>query len=73
MPEHVVFVAGGGYPTSLELHKICRIPRDDDAARSGDLRVVDESGEDCLFLATSFVAIGPPGRVGASLLRATSS
>ena len=32
------------------------------AAAAGDLRVVDESGEDYLFPASSFVAINPPER-----------
>jgi hypothetical protein len=44
---------------------------DDEAERDGDLRVVDESGEDYLFAADRFVAIGVPTAVRASLLKAS--
>ena len=37
------------YPASLELHKIYRVIADRGALESGDLRVVDESGEDYLY------------------------
>ena len=68
-PEYVVCIDNAEYPASLELHKIYRTLRDDGAADDGDVRVVDESGEDYLFPATGFVAISPPDRVRASLLR----
>ena len=67
-PEYVVCVDDGGYPVSLELHKIYRTLPDPHAADSGELRVIDESGEDYLFPATSFVSISPPPeRVRSSL------
>ena len=44
-PEYVVCVDNADYPVSLELHKIYRTLLDDDAVRSGDLRIVDESGD----------------------------
>jgi hypothetical protein len=37
------------YPASLELWKIYKVLPDRDAARHGQLRVIDESGEDYLF------------------------
>jgi hypothetical protein len=43
---------------------------DDDAERDGDLRVVDESGEDYLFSADRFVVIEVPAAVRASLRKA---
>jgi hypothetical protein len=46
-------------------------PSDDEAERDGDLRVVDESGEDYLFAADRFVAIEVPTAVRASLLKAS--
>lgn len=55
-PEYVVCVDNKGYSASLELHKIYRSVPDVDAARDGDLRVVDESGEDYLFPARMFEA-----------------
>ena len=42
-----------------------------DFALVGDLRVIDESGEDDLFSADRFVAIDVPAAVTASLLRAS--
>ena len=72
-PDYVVCVDNGDYPASLELHKIYRTLPDDEAARSGDLRVIDESGEDYLFPAGSFVAINPPDQVRSSLQRAAGS
>jgi hypothetical protein len=43
------------YPVSLELHKIYCIIPDEDAENDGDLRVIDESGEDYLYTADYFV------------------
>jgi hypothetical protein len=41
------------------------------AEKDGDLRVVDESGEDYLFAANRFVALDVPAAVRASLLKAS--
>jgi hypothetical protein len=68
-PRFVVCVQNAGYPASLELHKLYRVLSDADAARDGDLRVVDESGEDYLYPASWFVALDLPQRVKTSLLR----
>jgi hypothetical protein len=45
------------YPASLELHKAYRVLPDDEAQKDGDLRVIEESGEDYLFPAEYFVLI----------------
>ena len=68
--EYVVCVNNSGYPASLELHKIYRALPDDEAAEDGDLRLIDESGEDYLFPANYFASISVPERVKASLLKA---
>jgi hypothetical protein len=60
-----------GYEASLERNKIYVIVSDTDAERDGDIRVVDESGEDHLFAADRFVAIDVPAAVQASLLQAS--
>ena len=65
----VVCIENSAYPASLELHKIYRVLPDVDAAREGDLRVVDESGEDYLYPAEWFVAVDLPRRLKTSLLR----
>ena len=64
-----VCVRNGGYEASLERNKIYTVLPDAEAARDGDVRVVDESGEDYLFPADRFVAIDVPAAVRASLLK----
>ena len=68
----VVCVRNEGYEASLERNKIYAILPDDQAERHGDLRVVDESGEDYLFAADRFVAIEVPTAVSASVLGSSS-
>jgi hypothetical protein len=65
----VVCIENAGYPASLELHKIYRVVPDADAAQDGDIRIVDESGEDYLHPAEWFAAVELPKRVRTSLLR----
>jgi hypothetical protein len=62
----VVCIDNSAYPASLELHKIYRVLADDTAVATGDLRIVDESGEDP---AAWFAAVDLPRRVRTSLLR----
>jgi hypothetical protein len=57
------------YPASLELHKIYRVLPDEDARSDGDLRIIDESGEDYLFPADYFVAVDLPLPVARTLNR----
>ena len=64
----VVCIRNDGYPVSLELHKIYRVLPDGKAKKHGDLRIVDESGEDYLYPADWFVPIRVPGKVEASLV-----
>ena len=68
-PRFAVCARNDGYEASLERHKIYSVLPDEDAERDGDLRVVDESGEDYLFSADRFVAIDVPAAVKASLLK----
>jgi hypothetical protein len=65
-----VCVRNEGYEASLERNKIYEILPDDEAERDGDVRVVDESGEDYLFAADRFVAIEVPAAVRTSILKA---
>jgi hypothetical protein len=65
-----VCVNNADYPASLELHKIYRVLPDEDAAVDGDMRVIDESGEDYLYPADYFVMVELPKAVEKSLLRA---
>jgi hypothetical protein len=54
----------------LELHKIYRVIPDEDAEVDGDIRVIDESGEDYLFPSDWFVFIELPHVLEKFLLRA---
>ncbi len=60
------------YPASLELHKMYRVLPDEDAAQDGDLRVIDESGEDYLYPAEFFVLIPLPPETERLLLESFS-
>jgi hypothetical protein len=64
-----VCVRNAGYEASLERNKIYVVIPDKAAERDGDLRVIDESGEDYLFDADRFVAVDVPAAVRASLLK----
>lgn len=60
VPRFVVCIDNSNYEASLELHKIYAVVPDADALQDGDLRVVDESGEDYLYNAGRFVTIKTP-------------
>ena len=66
-----VCVRNKGYEASLERHKIYVVLSDPEAAKEGDVRVVDESGEDYLYPSDWFVAVEVPKAVQSSLLRAS--
>ncbi len=68
--KFVVCINNEDYLVSLELHKIYRVLPDEDAAAHGDLRIIDESGEDYLYSAERFVPISVPDAVQKSLLKA---
>ena len=70
-PVFAVCIDNRDYPASLELHKIYRVLPDDDASDDGDVRVIDESGEDYLYPAKIFVVIDVPAVVRGSLLQAS--
>ncbi len=67
--EFVVCLRNDGYAASQEVHKIYRILPDPEAENDVDLRIVDESGEDCLYLKDWLVLIEVPEAVEASLVR----
>lgn len=66
-PVFAVCVDNSGYPASLELFKIYKVVPDDEAAAEGDLRVIDESGEDYLYSADRFVLMILPRAVIAKM------
>ncbi|MCP4108070.1 MAG: hypothetical protein GY749_21410 [Desulfobacteraceae bacterium] len=70
--KFVVCINNGEYPASLELHKIYRILPDADAEDDGDLRIIDESGEDYLYPAEWFVSVSLPYEVELSVLHSAT-
>ncbi len=55
-----VCIDNSEYPASLEIHKLYRVLEDEDASEDGDIRVIDESGEDYLYPAEYFVRVDLP-------------
>jgi hypothetical protein len=70
-PLFAVCINNAEYPASLERHKIYQVLPDEEAARDGDLRVIDESGEDYLYPASFFVIIEVPQEVEHAILHAS--
>jgi hypothetical protein len=71
LARFAVCVDNSDYPASLELHKIYRLLPDEEAAKDGDLRVIDESGEDYLYSADRFMLIELPKPLEEALLQAS--
>lgn len=61
--QALICVANEGNEVSLQLWKIYKPLRDDDARSEGLVRVVDETGEDYLFAEENFVPIELPRAV----------
>ncbi len=72
-PEFVVCVDNCNYEVSLETRKLYEIITDVDAEKHGQIRVIDESGEDYLYPATLFNRITLPVSVLNRLFCAHSS
>ncbi len=64
---YAICVNNTDYPAALELRKIYRILPDADAAQDGDVRVIDESGEDYLYPADYFVVVDFPANAKRAL------
>ena len=61
-----VCIDNSEYPASLEIHKVYRVLPDPDAEQDGDLRVIDESGEDYIYPQSCFVLLDLPHNSGIS-------
>lgn len=66
--QFAICIKNRGYPASLELRKLYPVVSDPAAARVGQMRVVDESGEDYLYPEGCFVRVKLPPRVKQALL-----
>jgi hypothetical protein len=66
----VVCVKNKGYAASLELRKLYQLVVDGDAAKLGQIRVIDESGEDYLYPEEYFVPVELPQSAEKAVRRA---
>jgi hypothetical protein len=66
----VICINNAGYEVSLEKRKIYVSLPDSHAEKLGQLRVIDESGEDYLYPKKSFVAVALPQPARRAVLRA---
>jgi hypothetical protein len=72
--KFVVCVQNDEYPASLEVREVRKLYRalpDRDAAAQGQLRVIDESGEDYLYPVGYFASVELSAPVEAALLKAS--
>jgi predicted RNA binding protein YcfA (HicA-like mRNA interferase family) len=56
-PRFAICIDNSEYSASLELHKVYRVLPDEEADLNGDLRIIDESGEDYLYPVDYFVLL----------------
>ena len=59
-PRFVVCLETGDYPVSLERWKVYRVLQDAEVERHGQLRVIDESGEDYVYPEAWFAPVQLP-------------
>jgi hypothetical protein len=66
----VICVNNEGYPASLEKRKFYVALRDPVAEKHGQLRIIDESGQDYLYPKTYFLAVALPQSIKRAVLAA---
>ena len=66
----VVCINNKGYPASLEIRKLHQAVPDERAANLGQVRVIDESGEDYLYPTQYFAQVRLPDATEKAVLRA---
>jgi hypothetical protein len=70
--QFAVCIDNHGYEASLELRKLYEILPDAEADKFGQLRVIDESGDDYLYPAASFVRVALSERTAERLFFAVA-
>jgi hypothetical protein len=66
----VICIENSEYPASLEKRKIYETVLDADAEKHGQIRVIDESGEDYLYPSECFVNANLPEDIRAAVVEA---
>ena len=65
-----VCVSNKGYPASLEIRKLYQVIPDQQAGKMGQIRVVDESGQDYLYPEQYFAPVQLPQDIAKAVFRA---
>lgn len=68
--KFVVCINNEGYQASLELHKLYQVIPDKTVEEDGDIRIIDESGEDYIYPGYYFEKVTLKKDVKLSLLKA---
>ncbi len=68
--DFIICVNNEGYEASLELRKIYEALQDPEAEQHGQVRVIDESGEDYLYPNSMFMKVDLPDSIVERLIRA---
>lgn len=68
--KFVICIDSSDYPASLEIRKIYEAVPDTNAAQIGQIRVIDESGEDYLFPEACFIDANLSKEILAALVKA---
>jgi hypothetical protein len=61
--EFAICVDNHGYEVSLEIRKLYEVIADLEAEKHGQIRIIDESGEDYLYPSAAFSRISLPDSV----------
>ncbi|MGH8123743.1 MAG: hypothetical protein ACREPT_13335 [Rudaea sp.] len=72
MTQHtfVVCISNETYSASLEVRKLYEMLPDDEAAKHGQVRIIDESGEDYLYPQSFFAPVELPSQTRLLILKA---
>jgi hypothetical protein len=68
--QFVICINNDDYPASLETRKIYEVLSDSDAGKHGQIRVVDESGEDYLYPQENFIPVDLPRNTEEAVIKA---
>jgi hypothetical protein len=71
MHKFVICVENDGYEVSLEQRKLYEVLPDIEAAKHGQLRIIDESGEDYLFPQRMFMEVSLSDEVAEKVAQIT--
>jgi hypothetical protein len=69
-PKLVICIENSGYPASLERRKIYESLPDLEAEKIGQVRIIDESGEDYLYPSSFFIDAKLPKAVQTAVIEA---